>query len=681
MPPNSWKELPNSKIPLLTPDEAKKFGCHGWTGPRSVIDSWNSAASDGRRMWFFGGGHADYGCNEVYEFNFGTLKWTRLSDPGPFGMIEGRDGARCLWPKLGAPSMHMYGGMAYSPKTDEIFFWGHVPYCAPGMNWGGSPLYAFNPTTRTWRLAEPNFSAGARRTATRPDGTILVHQGGVRIFDPETGRYTAAGGRGTNTWTEGSGFYEPTRKRFYLISGMYGNNLTYFNEALTGFVDVPEPLPPLEVFNPGCAAHPPSTKVACWDGARYVWLLDPDTHKWTRFAPESGPGGKNAGVFNKWAYLPDVDAFAAYNNVHSGMWIYKPGDFAAKTAAYAPPAVTPADVLKSAKDGDTVTLPKGEFLQCMFVPQNNLTIKAHGTHLRGRACGGKAALVVQGRDVVIEGLEVSEVSVGGNGAAIRMEGRNLTLRNVKFHRNEMHVLTGNEFAQGFLHVFDSTFVDSMSNGAYAHGIYAGTIEEFKCIRCTVIRAWRYGHLVKSRASRTEIAHSTIVQDISNASLGIDVSQGGDVWIHDNILVQGRPGVRADGYVSSGTDNADFVGYAKETYEPWLQKDADAGRIPKDKVGTPKFPEWPNGKLVIERNTFVSDWNGKGPNDFPGPHRSNLRFLTAAGTKPMIVRNNVIVWPEGYPEPMLVDHWPKSTGKVTAENNKVFVGRAAAGLEP
>ncbi len=51
-------------------------------GPRAVLIAWNGAAFDEESLFFYfmGGGHADYGGNEVYEFDLKTERWARLTD-------------------------------------------------------------------------------------------------------------------------------------------------------------------------------------------------------------------------------------------------------------------------------------------------------------------------------------------------------------------------------------------------------------------------------------------------------------------------------------------------------------------------------------------------------------------------------------------------------------------------
>ena len=50
------------------------------------ITAWTGAAFDKRRQRLLvsGGGHNDYGGNEVYAFSLMDLKWLRLTDPIAF---------------------------------------------------------------------------------------------------------------------------------------------------------------------------------------------------------------------------------------------------------------------------------------------------------------------------------------------------------------------------------------------------------------------------------------------------------------------------------------------------------------------------------------------------------------------------------------------------------------------
>ncbi len=69
-------------------------------GPLAIMSTWGGAAFDTKRNIFLvtGGGHNDYGGNEVYHFRLDTLRWERATDPSPMrsignGQFEIADGS------------------------------------------------------------------------------------------------------------------------------------------------------------------------------------------------------------------------------------------------------------------------------------------------------------------------------------------------------------------------------------------------------------------------------------------------------------------------------------------------------------------------------------------------------------------------------------------------------------
>ena len=102
------------------------------SGPGSVLIAWNGAAFDEKNLllYFMGGGHADYGGNEVYEFDLKTGRWTRLTNPSPLTFLyQIREAtptktARYCWTpdmRRVPGSSHTYDGLQFSKKTKTIF--------------------------------------------------------------------------------------------------------------------------------------------------------------------------------------------------------------------------------------------------------------------------------------------------------------------------------------------------------------------------------------------------------------------------------------------------------------------------------------------------------------------------------------------------------------------------------
>jgi len=272
--------------------------------------------------------------------------------------------------------------------------------------------------------------------------------------------------------------------------------------------------------------------------------------------------------------------------------------------------------LARAEDHDTVTLKPGIYHQAGVLRANGVTVFGDGAHLLGVATEGKAALIIKGDDATIVGLEISNVRVpDGNGAAIRQEGRNLILRNVHFHDNEMGILTGK--GTGMLLIEDSLFENNGYRGsALGHNVYAQG-QTLKFIRSQSLRARNEGHEIKSRALRTFIDQSVIASIDSRDSRSIDIPNGGDIIITNSILQKGL-----------NSSNSDMIGVALENvsmHPPMTASIEDNVII---------FDTSRNGKVVrqnhmnavkIKKNTIVSSWKPDLPGNAWFPTRAKARF--------------------------------------------------------
>jgi Polysaccharide lyase 14 len=131
---------------------------------QNAFIAWSVGAYDGESIWWpAGGGHADYGGNEVYRYNVTTNKWTRETDPapltGPFRRDEDDAGVKdgilshCPDPITGPISSHFYTDAIHNPVTGEILMSPGSGFCAKGNPVGDAATWAYNPTTKTWRRA------------------------------------------------------------------------------------------------------------------------------------------------------------------------------------------------------------------------------------------------------------------------------------------------------------------------------------------------------------------------------------------------------------------------------------------------------------------------------------------------------------------------------------------------
>ena len=178
----------------------------------------------------------------------------------------------------------------------------------------------------------------------------------------------------------------------------------------------------------------------------------------------------------------------------------------------------------------------GEYRMAGKLTQNGVLLKgSQGTVLRGVAHNGKAALVIAADDVTVDTIECLDIAVKDkNGACIRFEGKNLTVKNVYFHDAEQGLLAGGD--HGKIIIEDSRF-ERLGKAGYAHGIYVGG-GRLLIRRSRFLASKDQGHEIKSRADFTVIENSIIASLDGDDSRLIDIPNGGRVIIRNNLIVEG-----------------------------------------------------------------------------------------------------------------------------------------------
>jgi hypothetical protein len=201
----------------------------------------------------------------------------------------------------------------------------------------------------------------------------------------------------------------------------------------------------------------------------------------------------------------------------------------------------PSDAAALAQDGDVVRIDPGEYVDCATWRANGLVLEAPdgAAHVRDRACAGKAIWVIGGADVTVDNITFSGATVPDqNGAGIRAEGRDLTVRNSRFFDNENGILAA--AVEGSTVLIEGSAFERNGKCAAncAHGVYVNGIARLKIVD-SVFREQRQGHHIKSAASALEVSGSTIEDGPDGtASYLIDVVSGGDVVIAGNVMHKG-----------------------------------------------------------------------------------------------------------------------------------------------
>ena len=199
----------------------------------------------------------------------------------------------------------------------------------------------------------------------------------------------------------------------------------------------------------------------------------------------------------------------------------------------------PCQAFAAAASGDTILIDAaGDYRgDVCAITASNLLIRGVNGRPRidalGGAASGKAIWVVQGNDVIIENVEMLNCKVPDrNGAAVKMEGANLTLRWVYFHHNENGLLTGNMPGDILIE-----FSEFGYNGT-AHNIYVGHMRSLT-VRFSYLHHSVIGHEVKSRADFTNLYYNRIMtEQDGNGSLEIDLPNGGNAVVVGNLVQQG-----------------------------------------------------------------------------------------------------------------------------------------------
>ena len=218
----------------------------------------------------------------------------------------------------------------------------------------------------------------------------------------------------------------------------------------------------------------------------------------------------------------------------------------------------PSAAAAVARDGDRIEIAAGEYSGDVAAwNANNLhIIGVRGRpHLRaaGNNSGGKALWVIRGQNVIVENIEISGVTVADkNGAAIRHEGRNLTLRRVYFHHNENGLLTKSDKFNDVL-IEHSEFAWNGYGDGYSHNIYVGSIRSLT-VRFSYLHHAIKGHNLKSRAKKNRITYNRIMDEYEGeSSYLIDLPFGGEAIILGNSLHQGRSSVNGR-MIAYGAEN-------------------------------------------------------------------------------------------------------------------------------
>jgi len=217
----------------------------------------------------------------------------------------------------------------------------------------------------------------------------------------------------------------------------------------------------------------------------------------------------------------------------------------------------PSAAIRAAEDGDTIEIDtKGNYEgDVCLIQANKLTLRGAGEGrakipAAGKHCEGKAIWVIRGDDAIVENIEFSGCRVpDANGAGIRQEGTNLTVRGCKFHDCENSILGGK---RGVILIERCEFsYCSLVADPGTHNLYVSADK--------LIYRFNYSHhamlcnVVKTRAAENHILYNRLTAEADGGdSFVLDIANGGKTYVVGNILQK-----------SPQANNRIFIAYGRE----------------------------------------------------------------------------------------------------------------------
>ena len=213
------------------------------------------------------------------------------------------------------------------------------------------------------------------------------------------------------------------------------------------------------------------------------------------------------------------------------------------------------------KGTGTVIVAPGTYRDCAVFGGQSVTVRAATPStaiFNGGACAGKATLIFNGMNAVVDGIVFQNIHVpDGNGAGIRLEWGNLIVTRSTFRDSDEGILTGS-YSNGAVTVERSTFagLGGCPESGCAHSIYVGGYSKLTVSRSRFERGTG-GHYVKSRAPVNEILDSSFDDTGGkNTNYMIDLPAGSVGLIARNEFVQGKGKENHSALIAVAAENRD-----------------------------------------------------------------------------------------------------------------------------
>jgi len=239
------------------------------------------------------------------------------------------------------------------------------------------------------------------------------------------------------------------------------------------------------------------------------------------------------------------------------------------------PFFTPCEAITVATPGDLIEIEAAIYSgDVCTITASNLTIRGVRGRPKiaagGKSAGGKAIWVVSGNNITIDNVEMYGAAVADrNGAALRLEGTNFTLRNSFLHDNENGILSGVNTASTIV-LENNEFGHNGRGDGYTHNVYIGKAGKLT-FRYNFSHDAHVGHNLKTRALYNTIAYNRFSSlragEAGSTAAGkpsyeIDVPNGGTTFIIGNVIQQPVSSINSN-IVAYGEEGVS--GYSTDLY--------------------------------------------------------------------------------------------------------------------
>lgn len=319
----------------------------GVTGPTAIMSAWGSAAYDtrGNRLLVAGGGHTDYGGNELYAFKIdsGTCgKWVLLTNSA---IADSSDVTNAFYTNGHSPAdsnqpraSHKYDGLEYDSTTNRLYDFGATFTFFNATTYRN--IYAIHLDTLVWhRVAAESSSLGGGNFAARDPAN-----GKMWFFANGGGAYIGSLNTTTNAWTNAGNFFQgnavatyvtgetfpPVNRTIAVGGGVHRYWLTGNSGSFDTLVNTLSTTGCTTLQNgtaPGFAYSSASRKMVGWVSGTHVWTMD-STYTCTDVSPDAGnsvtpSSPQTNGTFGRFRYVPEHNVFILVNSTTGHVYYYK----------------------------------------------------------------------------------------------------------------------------------------------------------------------------------------------------------------------------------------------------------------------------------------------------------------------------------------------------------------------